>query len=279
MDIYPYKMVPYVGLSKDKSIDDLLKNGNFAIARRIDLSEEDAGIHRVGSVSLLGRDSLGAHHVYNFSPNLSVTILGVGATLHDCAYRQTVPGNKDWNGDMIFVKDYVGCVEVKNPCIQLVYAAANLHNQPAQYNKRFQKESEAKAELNLMEKSPIDMTVKRWFDSSTSYPLTGKIFLRREPTMLNFWHVVLVLQMINGKEIRNITKDVMDNLVKEPKAADSFALYVLDNYLLKNFTVNTLPFDTGLTELDFLDENISEEVRMANSTATKEAFKSTPIVM
>lgn len=260
MNVYPHKMVPYKGLSKSKTVDDLLTVGDFAIARRIDLTAEEAGIRMVGGVALLQRDALGAHQIYNFSPYLSTTLLGVGASLSDCAYRQTKPGDSDWDGEMVCPKNYVGCVEHKSPCIQLVYVATNLHEQPVRYNKKFSKESEARAELALMKDSSIDVTVSKWFDKSNSYPLTGKIFLRREPTMLNYWHVVLVMQQVNEKEIRGVTRDAMD-LSKEPKAVDSFSLYVLDNYLLKNFRVNSLPIETTLTESDFYDENVSDEER------------------
>ena len=133
MKRYPSFMVPYVGLIRKVEVENLLKHGDFAVARRVDrpFSSKDIKILSDGS-GIVKQDSPLLSDIFERIPDMSMTMLRqefpISSSKYDLRMRPTAD---DWNGGVIIPCLYYRKAIKKSDCFLMVYKAKGLHGRPS----------------------------------------------------------------------------------------------------------------------------------------------------
>lgn len=271
MSVYPYQMVPYKGLKKEISVDILCEN-DFFIARRVD---KDC-IKKCGPKNIIPLDSSCVENLFKNVPNMSTTLLVDKDFVEFAKFSQGKRGRINWDGENVQSINYHGEAEKKNACDLVIYNGKNLHKQPVNFQKYFSKPRDAKDVDTFLSDEDRDLLKKGKFECAESHNIDGCIELKHSATMLNYWHFELNLKNASNEKIKKLNKsldDVKDKKTTELPVKESFALFVLNNYLLKNFlcvlpdTFSPVPCDV------FFDDSVTETVRNENAEKTKLAFE------
>lgn len=278
MHRYPSYMVPYVGLNPDVDVDALLQYGDFAVARRIDqpFSEEDIAIFPDKSAVVKADSSL-REDVFNRIPRLSMTMLRLEFPLTCVKYDIDMKGEvDDWKGRMVRPWKYRGKATSASDGYLLVYNAENLHNKPADYQRKFESLEEAE---NVQEnyEGLKDGIVAKTFSRKKYYKAIGCISLRHAPTMLNYWHFELRLRNGEGEEIKSV-KYKPNEAPSQMNIRSSFVNYVLDNYLFKMLWIDKNPCEKDIPISCFYSSSTSSFNRRIANRINKCVFALIPIV-
>lgn len=177
---YPKRILPNVKYVVSIDVDNLLdKVGGFFLSRRISGSIEEnvcvfAGRRRL-RVEALGR-----------IPDMSLNLLG-GKFIekrHN-KYRQFNQAAKEWGGERVYLKDFIGQYEEIDNCSSVAYRGRDLHRVAVPYKKAVNKKEKEKLKCR-------GINLDRFADSD-EVCLQGIIKLEHKPTMLNYWHMVMDL--------------------------------------------------------------------------------------
>lgn len=275
---YPSCMVPYTGLKQEVMVDELLEYGVFSIARRVDKAFSDIDLKQMSDGTFIIRsDSSLREDTLVRIPNLSTTMLrnahSLDSAMLDVKMRSP---EDDWKGSIVNAWKYKGRVISPNSSYLIVYKANLIHNQPVNYQKKFESRSEAEKVQENYENLKDDIVTNK-FTKGTFYKSIGQLRLKHSPTMLNYWHFELKLVNKEGTTIENSKiKPEMDK--KKMNMKESFVEYVWENYICKHFWVNKNPCETDIEMSLFEDDSICSVKRWAAAHWTKCIFKVFPIV-
>lgn len=271
-------MVPYTGLNPEVNVDELLMNGDFAIARRVDKAFCEDDIKHLSDDSCIVRaDSTLREETMNRIPNLSTTMLRRSFPLHAAMLdvRMKSPDD-DWKGGMINVWSFRGRAIRPKASFLMIYRAKGIHRHPVEYQRKFESKDAAASVQGYYEGLENDIVTNK-FTKSKSYTGIGQLWLKHSPTMLNYWHYELKLQNSEGKIIKDAKfKPVTDK--EQMNMKQSFIEYVWDNFLYKHFWVDKNPCEKDIALSYFLDGHTRFAKRWAASYLTKCLFSIVPIV-
>ena len=217
---YPESILPSVEYVVRIDIDDLLdKVGEFVVSRRMKGTVEDninvfAGQRRL-RIEALGR-----------IPNLSLNLLG-GAFVEKkhTKFRQIDEATREWNGEAVLMKDYIGKFEELDNCSSVAFRGRDLHRVEVPYKKTIA----IKAEKDKLQRLGINLD--RFIENNEA-SLQGIIKLEHKPTMLNYWHMVLeIFPQAVGEPIKRVDAAWQRNMVN----------FVTQEILTVKFEVNPDP--------------------------------------
>ena len=270
---YPSYMVPHVGLSTEVNIDNILMEGDLAVARRVDKPFDSKDFRRMSDGTWIVRLDSSLHdETFDRIPNLSMTMLRQAFPLKSAKYNlEMKPKVDDWKGGGINPWRYRGkAVRMEGPFL-MVYKASSLHNKPARYQRRF--EGKKLAELVKEHYLGLREDLKNGiYTNNQYYPGIGRVFLKHAPTKLNFWHYELKLVNAEGESINNV-KQTGDQQNMKP----TFVEFVWNHFLNKMFWIDENPCE-DVPESCFYDPNVCGIERWVAEIMTKILFSSVPIV-
>ena len=281
MYCYPSCMVPYTGLKPDVKVDDLIHIGDFAIARQSDRPYSDKDIKQMGDGSCIVRNDSDLREnpdLFKRVPGLSMTMLRQAHSIYYAKYGLKMKSPEDdWTGRRVKPCKLKGRAKMIGSCYLMVYLATNLHNQPAQYQRKFEKREDVKNVEDFYEDLK-DALVHNGFTKKAFYMATGRILLKHSPTLLNYWHYELILKTSEG-EFVNTAKYKPDTAPDQLNYRESFVSYVLDNYLFKHFWVDKNPCETDIPLSCFYDDRVNVVERWAANIMNNILFASIPIAL
>lgn len=280
MYCYPSCMVPYTGLKTNVKVDNLIHIGDFAIARRSDRPYSDKDIKQIGDDYIVRADSdlREDPNLFKRVPDFSMTMLRHDYPICYAKYDLKMKSPEDdWTGGRVKPCKLKGRAKMIGDCYLMVYLATNLHNQPVQYQRKFEKKEDAKTVEDFYEDLK-DALVHNRFTKKTFYMATGQILLKHSPTLLNYWHYELKLKTSEG-EFVNTAKYKSDTAPGQLNYRESFVTYVLDNYLFKHFWVDKNPCKTDIPLSCFYDDRVNIVERWAANIMNNILFASIPIAI
>lgn len=278
MKRYPSYMVPYIGLSPNVNVDELKGSCEFAIARRVDkpFCESDIKLMPDGT-GIVRADSPLRGETFERVPNLSMTLLRHAKPISSAQYSLDMKSPKDnWTGGMVNPWMYRGKATKVNDCYLMVYLLGNLHGQPAPYQRRFNKRTDAVSVQDKYDNLKDDI-LKNSFSTKTLYNATGRILLKHSPTTLNYWHFELKLEKSEGGFVESVKYKEGEDPAKM-NMRPSFVKYVLDNYLFKMFWVDYNPCNQDISDSCFYDRKVCYIKRWAAEFMNRCVFAMVPIV-
>ena len=278
MKCYPSCMVPRVGLKHDVKVEELLKLGDVAFARRVDRSLSQKDVRRMADgTCIVPADSDLREDTFKRIPFLSVTMLRRAFPLEYAKYDLKMKSpDDDWKGGFVWPwKNKRRATRVVNSYL-MVYKASLLHNQPAKYQRRF--DSREEAELLKDDYDGLaEALIHNEFTKKSYYHSLGTISLMHSPTLLNYWHYELKLENREGKVIKKVEyKDGQDP--EEMNMNASFVNYVWDHFLCKLFWVDENPCIPDIPLSFFCDNKIGKFRRVVAAWINKCLFAFVPIV-
>ena len=278
MKCYPSSMVPYIGLNHEVKVDELLKIGDVAIARRVDRLLSSKDIRRMADgTCIVPADSSLREETFERIPFLSITMLRQS---HPMAYAkydlEMKPKTDDWKGGMVWPWKQKDKANKCGDSYLMVYKASQLHNQPAKYQRRFESRETAE-ELQDDYEGLKDALIHKEFTRKSFYQSIGTLSLKHSPTVLNYWHYELVLENKEGKVIKNVKYKEGEN-EEEMNMNASFVNYVWEHFLCKMFWVDENPCSPEIPMSYFYDSRVCGIKRIFASWVNKCLYTVVPIV-
>lgn len=278
MQRYPSIMVPYVGLTTEVNVDNLVNDYDFAVARRIDrtLSDKDIVLMADGT-GIVRLDSPLRGDFFERVPGLSMTMIRHSFPLSYAKYTlKTKPKEDDWLGGIVCPCKFWRKASIGEECYLMVYRASSLHGMPARYQTKFGSKDAALKVQDKYEGLKDDI-IKNVFTKEKHYQSLGSISLKHSPTKLNYWHFELTLRNCEG-DIISRAKFKKEQDPATMNMSSSFVNYVIDHFLFKLFWVNDNPCEKDVPELCFYDPDIRPMHRYLACLWNRIIFGLVPIV-
>ena len=280
---YPYRLVPYKGLKRKMDLSAIIDNGeDFAVARRFDGKAEDLLVELSPEYHVFRNTDDTLEALYKEIPQLSMTIIGAMTGFDDMKYIQHDHAKEDWDGTTHQITDFINSVSIANEYFCVVYRASAVHRQPVEYEKRFDSKDDFKKNLGFINSSISgnEQILLNNFSSKKRYPMqNGRLELVHRPTMLNYWHVelmVLPASLLEEDRLKNV-KFKKDRSPQQYNDKDLMVRFVWKTYLCQNFDVMTNCVGEFPMEYSY-DTNISEEERQRNAEAVRVMYSTKPIL-
>ena len=270
---YPAYMVPHRGLLKEVKIDNLLKEGDVALARRVDREFETKEFRRMSDGTYVAKMDSSLHdETFEHIPKMSMTMLRQSFPIESAKYDLKMkPEVDDWNGGVVFPCSYRGKAIKHKDSFLIVYNASLLHNQPAEYQRKFDNKKMAE-QVQENYKGLKEVLEQGKYQNSNYYKAFGRIYLKHSPTNLNYWHYELILENAEGEIIKNV-KTTGDQQNMKP----TFVEYVWNHFLNKQFWIDENHCE-DVPENCFYDTDVCLIERWAAGIMKKLMFVSVPIV-
>lgn len=282
-EIYPYTLVPYKGLIRKMDFSAIIDNGeDFSVARRFDGKAEDFLVELSPEYYVFRNTDDTLETLYKEIPQLSMTIMGAMTGFDDMKYIQHDNARVDWDGTTHQVTDFINSVSIVNEYFCVVYRASAVHRQPVEYEKRFESKEDFMKNMRFINLSMSDneRIILNNFQNKTRYPMqNGRLELVHRPTMLNYWHVELMVLPASLREedrLRNV-KYKKDRNPQEYNAKELMVRFVWKTYLCQNFDLMTNRVGNFPMEYSF-DKNVSDEERLRNAESIRIMYSTTPII-
>lgn len=271
--LYPAYMVPHVGLRKDASIDDLRKNGDMTVARRIDRSFNAKEFRKMADGTYVVKMDSPLHdEIFERIPNMSMTMLRRSFPIASAKYDLKMkPKVDDWRGSIVNPWKERGKAIKLREAFLIVYKISSLHNKPAKYQRKFENKRLAEQVQEIYSGVKEDIEQGR-YQNSNYYEGIGRIYLKHSPTNLNYWHYELILENVEGETIKNV-KPTGDQKNMKP----TFVEYVWNHFLNKQFWIDENPCE-DIPNSCFYDLEVCGIERWAAEIMKKIVFDSVPIV-
>lgn len=278
MKCYPSDMVPFEGLKRDVKVDDLMEIGDFAVARRVDRQLSSKDIKRMADgTCIVPADSSLREETFERIPFLSMTMLRLSYPMEFAKFDlEMKPITDDWKGGMVWPWKQKEKAKQCEESFLMVYKASLLHNQPANYQRRFESREIAEEKQDDYE-GLKDALIHNEFTRNSFYQSVGTILLKHSPTMLNYWHYELILENKEGKAIKNVKYKEGEKVEKMNMNA-SFVNYVWAHFLCKMFWVDENPCYSGIPMSCFYDSQVCCVKRYFASLVNRCLYKVIPIV-
>jgi hypothetical protein len=206
---YPATLIPVKGWKSRINLDEV---DSFSVGRRIVgdwMKDKDRFFTTVDdksyALAINDESQLPDLNALNLA-NLSMNILSEDSGIGNLAFwhKRLDKNEKSWNGSWIFPWKYRKCLQYEKQCYVVVFQSVNLHHKTFQYPRQYQKKVEWEKDK---EKMHVFNGIEEIFNSGEIYRVTGEVYLRHEPTEMNYWHVVLVISAPQGGADLKRTKD------------------------------------------------------------------------
>jgi hypothetical protein len=212
---YPSGLVPYIGLVRKIEIPDLTKPENcFDVARRIrkdkleliDL-EDDYFIIPFAMRS----DFFESRDV----PDLSMNIMCRDSRPEGVNYNQLGIAHDKWDKKTVIPHKYAKFVKHEDT-VALVFKASDFHKKTIPYYKAILKKKDFDDLVSYMDKEDeqTQQLLNAQFASGNKYKVQGCMELEHKPTMMNYWHVTLVLHEAGGKIVKKAQSEAQRSMCK-----------------------------------------------------------------
>lgn len=226
---YPKEILPDSSYKKTINIDDIINDGiELCLTRRSSVSPCE---YTIGGKRFLKEDAL-TKDALNYSLNL----MGGKFKKDHVPWRQKKEANNDWDGSDVDLSNYKDMVEYIHSCDIIYFKSSQIHNIPIPYLRSVDNDKElGKYEENI---TKLGKTIKEvWNESSKEIEIYGTILLKHEPTMLNYWHVIIA-----AYSAENPPKKVDDTKGKWKKSLNAAILMLLKgNYLSSSPEISSIP--------------------------------------
>lgn len=260
---YPSYMIPFLGLNPKVKIDDLMKYGDFSVARRVDASLSEAGVIIKPDGSGIVKADSPLREQTSFLeriPNLSMTMMRQDHSISSAKFHvEMEAGVDDWKGGIVKLSKFKGKAKLIDNCFLMVYKASLIHEKPAHYQRKFTSFEEADSVKEFYDDLK-DQIVANKFTKSTFYKAVGQILLQHSPTMLNYWHYELKLKNSEGEYIERV-KFKNNDATAQMNMRPSFVIYVLEHFLFKFFWVDLNPCGVDIPYSCFFDKKMPSIIR------------------
>lgn len=192
---YPVGLVPYVGLKDKIIIPDLSRPENhFDVARRI-RKEKLTLIDLDDDYLIIPAEMRPRVFETREIPDLSMNIMSRDNRADFVNYGQYGIACSDWNKKTVIPHKYSKYVK-REDTVALVFRAKDFHLIPIPYYKAVQSQSDFNALEPFIEKE--DETTRELlansFKRGNKYKVIGLLELEHKPTMMNYWHITLVIR-------------------------------------------------------------------------------------
>jgi hypothetical protein len=183
---YPYCILPITKYKINIDCDTLINNQNIYILRRSNLSNEETFQSVFGQI-VLNDDAIDDIRI----ANLSVNLLGGTFKNKHCKYLSKGQGASNWQGDDVYLSDFINDYKVENNKGLIFIKASYLHNIEFPYNlpsdPHLHKEA-AKFQNTVGETRVLLNTPKH------PIQVIGKTYFVHSPINLNYWHLELKVE-------------------------------------------------------------------------------------
>lgn len=227
---YPKEILPDSSYKKTINIDDIIDSGiELCLTRRSSVYPSCG--YTFGGKRFLKEDAL-AKDALNYSLNL----MGGKFKNDHVPWRQRKEANNDWDGSDVDLGNYKDMVEYIEPCDIIYFKSSQIHNVSIPYLRSVDNVKElGKYEENV---TKLGKTIKEvWNESLKKVEIYGTILLRHEPTMLNYWHVIIAAYSAD-----NPPKKVDDTKGTWKKSLNGAILLLLQgNCLLSSPEISPIP--------------------------------------
>lgn len=245
---YPVGLVPYVGLKEKITIPDLAKpECHFDVARRVKkdkLAYVNLDDDYLIIPSAIRADVFEAKEI----PDLSMNIMSHDSKADFVNYGQYGIACGDWNKKMVIPHKYAKHVK-REDTVALVFRAKDLHHISIPYYKAVQGQSDFDALEPYMDKE--DQTTRELLASSfkkgNKYKVIGLLELEHKPTMMNYWHITLVIHEDGSGKIVSKAKNA---------AEKELCNFVIDNILACKGVVQKVNC-SNLHPVFYIDTNVN----------------------
>ena len=192
---YPYNILPCKKYKIKLDIDILIYINDVFISRLSNLSREESFI-TIFNQKLLNDDAIDNIRI----ANLSVNLIGGKFKKNHTKFLAKGDGAKMWNGDLVYLVDYLKDYEYYKDRGIIFIDAKKIHNIELPYNLH--------SDPNLHKEVAKFQDVVGNCRVITNIPkqeikVIGKIFLKHSPTNLNYWHLEL--------KVENYSETIIDN--------------------------------------------------------------------
>ncbi|WP_207533628.1 hypothetical protein [Desertivirga arenae] len=168
-------------------MDNLLNEGECFIVRRLDVPESEV-LNREGNVNamVLKKEDI---------PDMSMNLLGGLYKKEHLKYRTDKKASSPWNGKIkVAIKDFTNNISLLKEFSALFIPASVLHRVSIPFEAVDKKENKQAYKGFPFEKKYEGDRIKK----------NGECLVRHDPTVLNYWHVVLdVINPFNGEPLKN----------------------------------------------------------------------------
>lgn len=196
---YPYCILPITKYKINIDCDTLINSQNIYILRRSNLSQEDTFQSVFGQI-VLNDDAIDDIRI----ANLSVNLLGGKFKNKHCKYLAKGQGASSWQGEEVYLSDYINDCNVENNKGLIFIKASLLHNIEFPYNlpsdPNLHKEV-AKFQNTVGESRVLLNTPKQ------PIKVIGKSFFVHSPINLNYWHLELKVENYANVILENPKKN------------------------------------------------------------------------
>lgn len=261
----------------------IIDDGNdFAVARRFNGKAEDIVVELSPEYHVFRNTDDTLETLYTEIPQLSMTIMGAMTSFDDMKYIQHDNARMDWDGTTHQVTDFINSVSVANEYFCVVYHASSVHRQPVEYEKRFETKEDFMKNMRFINFSMSDneRIILNNFQKKTRYPMqNGRLELVHRPTMLNYWHVelmVLPASLLEKDKLKNV-EFKKDRNPQQYNDKELMVRFVWKTYLSQNFDVMTNNVGEFPMKYSY-DTNVSDEERLKNAESVRMMFSTTPII-
>lgn len=210
---YPTGLVPYIGLVEKIAIPDLTETADsFDVARRI-RKEKLSPIDLDDGYLIIPVSMRGNVFDDKDVPDLSMNIICRDSRPECVNYNQIGAAHSKWDKKTVIPHKYSKLVK-REDAIAVVYKAAWFHKKNIPYRKVMLKKVDFDTSLPFMDKD--DKITKELlcsqFASGNRYKVWGYMELEHKPTMMNYWHVTLVLHEAGGKIVKNAKSEAQKEM-------------------------------------------------------------------
>ena len=209
LDIYPYTLVPYVGLQRKMNMDEVVgAMPSLMVARRIDLNDEEI-IDLGDGISILTEDMLRKYLMNEYPdmpdkekkvakspiPDMSMSMMTDKSRRDYLKFRQTGNAHTAWNGKNVKIVNYINDIKrSEGRWFSISYRVDELHNKSIPYQGKFKDQEEFDKYKGDVGSDRDKKIILKNFSKNKVYPLIAYIRLEHKPTMMNYWHTTLCVR-------------------------------------------------------------------------------------
>ncbi|WP_379731791.1 hypothetical protein [Flavobacterium branchiicola] len=216
---YPESIIPKINFYKQIDFDLLLaSNRNIYLLRRSEKPFEQT-FQSFGKGHMLRLNAISNERL----PKLSLNLLGAFFKREHLKYvvSHKKPGGDKWRDyKKISFKDYFKDYEVTDVGCEIYLHANNINGKTFPFSFPFSKEN-ARV-VRDFEKAIGEGMIKQVTDpidpTNIYYLVSGVIKLVHDPLVLNYWHVEMISENFNGKEVKSAspawTQPFFDSMMK-----------------------------------------------------------------